>query len=426
MGQPEIVNPVDAADIEPWLRGLLRGLLHDPYDQFAQRAAQQRRAWRPDRTWAVRDGNQWVGTLVTEERCLTVPGGGAATRDITVDAVSGVTVSATHRRRGLLTAMIGDSLRAAKDRGDALSVLIPAEWPIYGRFGYAPATQVAKYRFHPRRRGATPVGGTVTGVRHVDPPELRDVAATAFAAARRRRAGQMDRRDPWWQRALGLDGYEVVGAPGRTWAVHEGADGPDGLVAWAPTRGMNITGPQGAARVFDLFAATDDAYRNLWTYLAGLDLVDEIELTERPVDEPIRWLLPDGRALEQVVAVDFLWVRLLDVCAALTARRYAVPGEVVLEVIDGDPGGDMGGDTGGYASGRVRLTANGEDVTCTPTREAADIRLSQRALAASYLGGFRLRQRSLVGDVEELASGAVDRLDTMFAAPAPPWNQTWF
>jgi predicted acetyltransferase len=200
--------------------------------------------------------------------------------------------------------------------------------------------------------------------------------------------------------------------------VHEGADGPDGLVAWAPTRGLDITGPLGAARVFDLFAASDEAYRNIWSYLAGIDLVEEIELTERPVDEPIRWLLPDARALELVALVDFVWVRLLDVCAALTARRYAVPGEVVLEVNDED--------LGGYATGRVRLSANGDDVACTPTTEPPDVRLSQRALASSYLGGFTLRERALVGDVEELTPGAVDRLDAMLATPLPPWNQTWF
>jgi predicted acetyltransferase len=418
MTQPQVVHPVDSADVEPWLRGMLRAFLHDPYEQFTERVEQTRLRWQPDRTWAVRDADQWVATLVTEERSLTVPAADAATRDVTVDAVSGVTVSATHRRRGLLSAMLRDSLRAAQERGDALSVLIPAEWPIYGRFGYAPATQVAKYRYHPRRRGATPAAGTAARVRHVEPEELRGVAADIFAAARRRHAGQMDRRFPWWERALGMDGYRFVDATGRNWAVHDSADGPDGLVRWAPTRGFDITGPLGAIRVFDLVAASDEAYRDLWAYLAGIDVIDEIELTERPVDEPVRWLLSDARALEQVAAVDFLWLRLLDVPTALQARQYAVPGQVVLDVVDDD--------LGGYGAGRVELHADRDQASCTATRRPADLRLTQRALAASYLGGHRLRQRDVLGDVEELTPGAVARFDAMFATAVPPWNQTWF
>jgi predicted acetyltransferase len=418
VNQPEIVNPVGVADLEPWLRGLLRGLLVDPYSNFAERVDQNRKIWSPERTWAARDGEQWVGTLATEERSMTVPGTGPANPDVAVDAVTGVTVAATHRRRGVLTAMLRDSLRAAKERGDAISVLIPAEWPIYGRFGYAPATQVATYRFHPRRRGATPNVAATERVRHVEPAELRTAAPAVFAAARRRHAGQLDRRFPWWERALGLDGYRLVSDEARTWVVHEGSDGPDGLVNWRATRGWDITGGFAGIRVGSLIAASDEAYRALWAYLAGVDLVGEIELTERPVDEPIRWLLPDGRTLEQTAVADFLWLRLLDVCAALAARRYAVPGELVLDVVDDD--------TGGYGAGRVQLTADDAEVRCAPSNRPPDLRLSQRALAACYLGGHRLRQRSVLGDVLELAPGAVQRFDAMFATAVAPWNQTWF
>jgi predicted acetyltransferase len=314
--------------------------------------------------------------------------------------------------------MLRNSLRAAKERGDAVSVLIPAEWPIYGRFGYAPATQVASYRFHPRRRGATPNVAASARVRHVEPAELRTAAPEVFAAARRRHAGQLDRRFPWWERALGLDGHRFVSDEARTWVLHEGSDGPDGLVSWRATRGWEITGGFAGIQVASLIAASDDAYRDLWAYLAGIDLVDEIELSERPVDEPIRWLLPDGRTLEQTAVVDFLWLRLLDVCAALSARRYAVPGELVLDVLDDD--------AGGYGAGRVQLSADGSEVRCAPSQRPADLRLSQRALAACYLGGHRLRQRSVLDDVDELTPGAVQRFDAMFATAVAPWNQTWF
>ena len=143
-----------------------------------------------------------------------------------------------------------------------------------------------------------------------------------------------------------------------------------------------------------------------------------MKVSNRPVDEPVRWLLGDARALVMTQHVDFLWLRLLDVPAALAARRYAVPGEVVLEVIDED--GD------GFASGRYRLGAAGEDVECWPTDQHPDLEITQRALASIYLGGFRLRELALAGVAQQRTSGALERVDVMFSTPIAPWNATWF
>lgn len=419
MPGPEIVNPVAVANIEPWQRTLLRGLLADPFQDFAERVEQNRRTWNPQRTWGVRDRGQWVGTLVSLDRHMTIPGPAETTRDLAVDAVSGVTVATTHRRRGLLRAMLGDSLRAARERGDAVSVLIPAEYAIYGRYGYAPATRVAGYRFLPREPGATPPPPDTPGeVRLVESADLADAAPAVFDAARRRHSGQLDRPEPWWQRTLGLDGYRIVGDVPKSWAVHEGPNGIDGLLSWRVTTRFDIVESPGAVRVGELVAATDTAYQALWHHLASIDLVTEAVLSERPVDEPIRWLLPNARALQQTSSSDFLWLRLLDVPAALGARGYAVPGELVLEVVDDDGPG--------FAAGRFALDAGDDAAACAATTREPDLRLSQRALAAAYLGGTTLRQRGLVRDVEEVSAGGIDRFDAMFAAAVPPWNQTWF
>lgn len=409
--------PVEEA--EPWVRAFFTTLLVDVFtDDFGRRLDRWVRAWDAERTWGVRDRGRWVGTLATETRTFAVPGTGTDTRDVTVDAVTAVTVAATHRRRGLLTRMLGDSLHAAKERGDALSVLIAAEWPIYGRYGYAPGTAAASYRYHPRRRGATPLVGDGSRVRAVDPGELGEIAPAVFDAARRLRPGQIDRRSPWWDERLGLDGYEMTADGKVNWFVHDGADGVDGLLSWRVSRDFELAGPLGALEVGEFVTATDDAYRDLWAYLSGVDVVDEIDLHHRPIDEPVQWLLGDGRALQQTEAVDFVWVRLLDVPAALSARGYAAEGSVVLDVVDDD--------IGGYGHGRVELKAAPDAASCAPTGAPADVRLSQRALASIYLGGHRLHQRRLVGDVEELTPGAIDRVDAMFSAPLAPWCQTGF
>lgn len=415
---PELVNPVPADEARAWVAALATTLLGTPYDDdFPRRVERWARGWIPERTWGYRDRGRWVATLATEPRTVTVPGPGATTCDLAADALTGVTVAATHRRRGLLTTMIGQSLRAAKERGDALSMLIAAEWPIYGRFGYAPAVVDATYTYHPRRLHASLPAPPAGSVRQVEPDELGAAAPAIFDAARRSRPGQVDRRGSWWDRRLGRNGYQPVGERPH-WIVHEGPDGPDGLLAWKVTRDFALTGELGAIQVEDFVAAGDTAYRDLWGYLSGIDVVDEIVLDDRPLDEPIRWLLRDGRALTMKHAFDYLWVRLLDVPAALSARAYAVPGRLVLDVVDEAPDA--------YASGRFALEATDAGALCEPTSEPAELRVSQRALASCYLGGHRLRQRAVAGDVEELEKGALERADVMFSVPLAPWNQTGF
>jgi predicted acetyltransferase len=242
-------------------------------------------------------------------------------------------------------------------------------------------------------------------------------ADAIFDRARRLRPGQVDRRSPWWDRRLSQDGYEPIGKQ-PNWFLHEGPDGPDGLLAWKVSKDFDLSGQMGEIEVDEFVAATDAAYRDLWGYLAGIDVVGDVKLDDRPMDESIRWQLGDGRALIQRNTFDYLWVRLLDVPAALGARSYSIPGRIVFDVLDDD--------LGGFGAGRFALEAAGDDATCAPTSDEPDLRLSQRALAACYLGGNRLRARAAAGDVEELTTGALDRADVMFAVPLAPWNQTGF
>jgi predicted acetyltransferase len=315
--------------------------------------------------------------------------------------------------------MLSSSLRAAKDRGEPLSILIAAEWPIYGRFGYAPASFGSNYTLFTRARDTLLTPTDTGSVRQVDPVDLGDIAPAVFEAARPLRAGGVDRRGEWWKRRLGLEGYQpVTHGKAPNYILHESDGKPDGLLRWAGTREFELSGEMGAVSVADLITATPAAYRNLWAYLAGLDVVGEVTLQRRPVDEPIRWLLSDGRALRQTYTGDDLWVRLLDVPAALSARGYAGSGRVVLEVVDDD--------TGGYASGRYLLETSDEGAECRPTSDAPDMRMSQRTLASMYLGGFTLRQLAIGSNVEELTPGALLRTDALFSTTLPPWNATGF
>ncbi len=417
----EVVHPVHIDEVDGWASTLATTFLDDTSpEDHARLVNALRQSWDAERRWGARAGERWVGTLGSWQNMLSVPGAYGVEAEVAADALTMVTVAGTHRRRGLLTAMLSDSLQAAKDRGDAVSILWAAEWPIYGRFGYAPATATAAYQFSPRVSGGAPApaGGTIT------PAETADIAAQApavFAAARHLRAGNIDRPKRWWSHALGLDGYPPYSIDGKRPRafIHAGPDGPDGFVTWLPTRPFDIDGTNAAIEVHDLCAANDSAYRDIWAYLASLDLVGEITLRRRPADEPIRWLLPNGRALRQTYAGDGLWLRMLDLPLALSARRYATPDRLILEVVDDD--------IGGFGAGRYVLDGGPDGATCTPSREGtADLRIHQRALAAAYLGGFSLHSQAIAGLVDELTPNALRRADAMFATPFAPWCATGF
>jgi predicted acetyltransferase len=418
----EIVHPIDVEEAAAWFASMATTFLLDPEPQDREEAdVRRRRGWSGIRHWGARADGRWVATLGTVTHSLSVPGSDGGTELVAADALTMVTVAGTHRRRGLLRRMLSESLDAARERGDAVAILFAAEWAIYGRFGYAPASFAASYELDPRLRGASlPIAAAGGGtLRQVERAELGKYGPEIFEAARRQRAGNIDREPFWWERTFGLHGLAPNKVRGRipTFVLHTGAEGPDGYVGWAG----NSTMDDGSADVdvIHLCAATPEAYRNLWAYLTNLDLVERIRLAGRPVDEPVRWLLGDGRALRQTHQGDGLWLRLLDVPAALSARRYAMADELTFDVVDED--------VGGYAAGRFTVRGSPDGAECVSAPGVAvDLRIGQRALASCYLGGVSLRAQLHAGQVEELKPGALQRADTMFGTAIAPWCATDF
>ena len=204
-------------------------MLGTPWDDvFPLRVDRWRCDWSDVHTWGVRDRGRYVATLATESSRLTVPAGAGATTTVAANAVTAVSVAATHRRRGLLRSMITAAEREARDRGELVSILLAAEWPIYGRFGFAPATWCADYTYYIRRTGARMAPADTGTVRQVEPEELVKYAGTIYDRERALLPGGIDRAGSWWSRQLGTDGFEpmpsnrahadparVAGRPGR-------------------------------------------------------------------------------------------------------------------------------------------------------------------------------------------------------------------
>ena len=415
------IRHVPPEDIVAWLRAMRTTFLVDPSANLTEPLlAWWRSVWDPDRTLGAYDEGRVVANLRTFPTRLTVPSGGAAAcPQVPTDALTQVGVAATHRRRGILTAMMAESLRSARDRGEVVSVLLAAEWPIYGRFGYWPATQYSDYVVSTVGHPAVlpPIEGCT--VAQVEPADLLAPARDVHRRSRLQRPGQIERSDAMWPRQLGLDGLRPAGTAEPVCVVARNAAGEvDGFAMWTPRAGDWFAEHQDAD-LNDFAAATPDAYRALWAYLMGIDLIRSIHLSEQAIDEPLRWLLADGRAARCTLTADSLWLRILDLPAALAARRYAVTDRLVLDVVDAD--------LGGYAAGRVTLDGGPSHADCRATPSATpDLRLSQRALAALYLGGFTVASQQWAGLVDEHTAGAAARLQAMMAVDVPPWNATPF
>jgi len=347
-----------------------------------------------------------AGSFATQ---LTVPGG----ETVACAAVTQVTVLPTHRRRGLLTAMMRTQLDDAITRGEPVAMLLAAEWPIYGRFGYGMAVEAAASIVDAAaaRFRDPAVEGTIE---IADRATLRDIAPRVFDRHRRMTPGAIARAPVRWDVLTGLEVIDGREPPKTRVMILRRTPGGevDGYAVYDTTEEWVHNRPRVRVDVRELITVSDGATRDLWRYLCGIDWVTDVEAHVRAVDEDLRPLFVDGRVFRQAERSDHMWVRILDVPAALGARRYTVEPSLVLDVRD--PFLDRGG--------RFRLAGR----TCTPSGEPPDLSMDIDVLGATYLGGVPLRSYLLAGRVVEHTPGAVDAFDLSFRTARAPWATTDF
>ncbi|MEY9487769.1 GNAT superfamily N-acetyltransferase [Streptomyces calvus] len=185
------VRPIDETEFADWQRALNTGFLREP--TFSQEILDARRAqFTPGRSLGAFDGGRCVATFRSFAQELTVVGGAT----VAADAVSNVTVTATHRRRGLLTRMMTRDLAAARERGDVVATLIAAEYPIYGRYGFGPATSTTEWTIDVPRAGLDPRWAGPEDGGRVDLVDAEDVRKLGPDLHERLRAGTAGRGRP--------------------------------------------------------------------------------------------------------------------------------------------------------------------------------------------------------------------------------------
>ncbi|MER5810422.1 GNAT family N-acetyltransferase [Streptomyces sp. NPDC002033] len=405
------VRPIAATELPLWMNTLSTGFLA-PHVPTASDVALRAGHGDPARILGGFDPvtGGCVATFRSFAQELTVPGGAT----VACSAVSNVAVLPTHRRQGLLTRMMTSELAAAHARGDVLSTLIAAEYPIYGRYGFGPATSLVEWEVDVARTGLDrqrPLPADGGRIDLVDGAEVRRVGPALHERLRASRHGVISRDARWWELLTGAVQYSHRPYRPKMFAVYRTEDEEvAGLAAYrSDDHWSDAKLPQQTLYVTDLIAPTPQAERALWHFLCSIDWVLKIRTGYRAPDDLLPELLPDPRAAGTVTAADFLWVRVLDVVRALGARTYAVPGVLVLEVAD----------ERGPAGGRYRLDAGSG--TCSRTREPADLRLDVSALGSLYLGEASALRLAALGRLTGERPGAVELADAVFRTARRPW-----
>jgi predicted acetyltransferase len=364
-----------------------------------------------DRSAAAFDGDLIVGTACAYTYQLSVPGGAAA-----AGGVSAVSVLPSHRRRGIMSALLRHELADIAGRGEALAILWASEPGIYGRFGFGCAAE--QLTFTIRRGEATLVPAAFTDKRAApdltiaDPAAQTGAMAAVYAGVAAGRPGLPARDDRWWQAAIADPEVSREGASPMRCLIAADSDGPRGYAMYSTRSKWDQGVPGGEIRIHELQATDQQAAAALWTDLLNRDLIGEAQAYIRPVDDPLLEMLADRRRA-RVQLADGLWVRLVDVPAALSQRRYARDVDLAIEVVDTLMPAN---------AGRYRLRARaGEPATCEPTTAGAEVTATVQALGAGYLGGMRLGALAAAGQVAEERPGAVAELSAAMSWDPAPW-----
>ncbi|MEU5213167.1 GNAT family N-acetyltransferase [Streptomyces sp. NPDC020742] len=362
-----------------------------------------------------------VGTAAAHSFELTLPGETL----VPAAGVTAVGVLPSHRRQGVLSAMMRHQLAELRARGEFLSVLLASEAPIYGRFGYGPATYTARLTVPrhkaalvvPRARGAADAPATgpdedsvessvKSSVEVLRRAECGDLLEEVYDRYRRAQPGALSRPHRWW--ALRAGRPPISPAP-RYVAVHRGTDGvPDGYASYSIE--------SGTLTVDETIAANDAVFTALARFALGHDLVSRVVFQHVPPEHPLRWQFADFRAGEVSEDTDWLWVRLLDVPRALTARGWFMDGELVLDVEDPFLG----------EHGRYLLTVRDGKADCVPTDREPDLSLDVRDLGSVYLGGTAPSTLVRAGHIRAHRPGAATLADALFRAERSPHCLHWF
>jgi predicted acetyltransferase len=359
-----------------------------------------------DRQFAVLDDGTIVGGSSAVSFRMTVPGG----RTVPTAGIPNVGVLPSHRRRGVNTALMRAQLEDARSRGEPVAALHASEGGIYGRFGFGMATFLADLDVETSRSAFRPGYSPAGRVRLLSHDEALPRMRPIFDAVVPARPGMIPLDDRWFRWRFGE--LERDKESPFFYAVHETDAGePDAYAVYKVKDEWPGEIPRNELTVREAMATTPQATADIWRFLFDVDLVETVKAPDRPVDDPLLRLAIEPRRLRYSLR-DGMYLRVVDVPAALEARGYADDGRLVLEVADAFCG---------WNEGRYELSATDGSATCRSTEQAPDLTCTVDELGAAYLGGNTFGQLVEAGRVQERTKGAVLRADSIFRSAPAPW-----
>jgi len=277
-----------------------------------------------ERMLAALEDGQVVGGAGAFAFDFSVPGGTLPCAGVTV-----VGVAPTHRRRGALRTLMDTQLRDVHERGEPIAALWASEETIYGRFGYGIASWAGDVKIA-REWGAFARPLERRGqMRFVTPEQALELFPPVWEALRRERPGVPSRTRDWWElRPLRLPDEEKAN-PKRFVALD--LDGETQAYAvFKRHPGWEDGVSNARVEVTEAVGATPQATAELWRFLLDIDWTATFEASLLPPDHPLFLLLANPRRARYRMG-DALWVRLVDVGAALSGRAYSGDGSIVFD-----------------------------------------------------------------------------------------------
>jgi predicted acetyltransferase len=354
-----------------------------------------------ERMHAAYDGDEIVGGAGAFTYRMSVPGGSVPAGGVTV-----VGVLPTHRRRGVLTAMMRAQLEDCRARGDLAAYLWASEAPIYTRFGYGLASRMGEMTLAQERTAFAQPFAPRGRVRLVEADEAARAFPPLYEQVWAQRPGMSTRSEEWWELRRLVDNPSRPGST-KNLALLELDGAPAGYAIYSVKQNWHSGSSKGAVTIVEAIAPTAEATRELWRWLLDFDWTSEFVADLLPLDHPLFLLLAEPRRL-QFTLNDGVWVRLLDLVGALSARTYNDAPDIVLEVRDAFLPDN---------AGRYRVGTGGVERTEAP----ADIALDVNALGSVYLGGFSFADLAGSVRLEQLTEGAIERADALFRTNVEPW-----
>ena len=368
-----------------------------------------RRLLEMDRVIGAKDGDRWVATAAAYSFRLTVPGG----REIGAPGLTDVSVAPSHRRRGILRAMMTWVLDQAVERGEPVAILWASESAIYQRLGYGIGTLQSTFDIERTRIRFTRPVEPIGRMRIVDRDEALTLIPPVYEAIRRRTPGAVSRNEGRWANDLLFDAEWMQRGNGTKFMAVLEVDGEvRGYVLYRVLNQWDDRGPDNVVLVLEVIGLDHASERTTWSWVMDLDLAGHVRGQRGPVPHPLLLELTEPRRMGLTIR-DALLIRIVDVRAALEGRGYAAPGSLTFDLTDVDrPLND----------GRWRLeVADDGGAMLTAATEEPDLRLDTSDLATVYLGAFRFADLAYAGRVTECRPGAVAAADQLFATGATAW-----